>query len=93
MPILFFDLKDNLLGGNSLLFAETNDLNQNNDINSAFDDSNDSYFPNSPLELMNVLRSIESMSDSTPPSDAIDDALKAFEREDNADNSVKSNIR
>jgi len=92
MPIFLFILKDHRLSGNSLLFAETNDLKQNKDINSTFDES-DSYFPSSPLELINVLRSIESMSDSTPPSDAIDDALKAFEIEEKVDSSFDADFR
>ena len=42
---------------------------------------------------MNVLRSLESMNDSTPPSDAIDDALKAFEREEQVDSPFSTDIR
>ncbi|KGG33830.1 hypothetical protein EV10_0267 [Prochlorococcus marinus str. SS51] len=37
---------------------------------------------------MNVLRSMESMKDGTSPSDAIDDALKAFEDENKEDSSL-----
>ena len=34
------------------------------------------------MELINVLRNIEAMNERTDPSDAIDNALKAFESED-----------
>ena len=45
------------------------------------------------MELMNVIRNIEAMNDRTPPTDAIDEALKAFEREGYEDASVDEDIR
>ncbi|KGG11198.1 MULTISPECIES: hypothetical protein [Prochlorococcus] len=77
-----------MLKRDSFLIAGTNDLQQEKDIHSSFEESNDLYFPSNPMELMNVLRSMESMKDGTSPSDAIDDALKAFEDENKEDSSL-----
>ncbi len=78
-PIAAIFLNFSLYRSNSLLIA---DLNQEKDLHSSFDESNDSFFPSNPMELMNVLRSFESEIDSTPPSDAIDAAIEAFENQD-----------
>ncbi|KGG16474.1 MULTISPECIES: hypothetical protein [unclassified Prochlorococcus] len=72
------------------LLAGLNTLDQEKDIHSSFDDSTDAYFPTNPMELMNVLKSIESMTDRTSPTDAIDEALKAFENEDQLDSSFNA---
>ncbi|WP_269622510.1 hypothetical protein [Prochlorococcus marinus] len=64
---------------NNFVIAGLKGPNTEKNIHSSFDDSNDSFFPTNPLELMNVIRSIESMNNATSPSDAIDDALKAFD--------------
>ncbi len=93
IPVFFIFIEGYRLRPNNFVFAGPNDLNQNNDANSAFDNSPDSYFPSNPLELMNVLRSLDAMSDSTPPSDAIDDALREFEMEGEADSSSEAYIR
>ena len=93
MPIFFFIMEDHRLKGNRLIFAQADDLNQKNDIDSPFDDSTDSDFPTNPMELMNVIRNIEAMNDRTPPTDAIDEALKAFERESYSDSSLDEDIR
>ena len=66
---------------NDFVIAGLKGPNTEKNIHSTFDDSNDSFFPSNPLELMNVIRSIESMNDATTPSDAIDDALKAFDEQ------------
>ena len=39
-----------------------------------------SILPTNPFELMEMIRRQNSMSDATNPSDAIDDALKSFNR-------------
>jgi len=52
------------------------------DIQSSFEESDDSSFPSAPNDLLNILQRIESMNNATEPYDAIDDALKAFESED-----------
>ncbi len=64
-----------------------------NDTYSLFQENDDSSFPTNPMELMNVLKSIESIMDRTPPSDAIDDALKAFESENQKEFSLDSEIK
>ena len=51
-----------------------------------FDPQNekDSSLPTNPVELMQRLNRINSMDDATLPSDAIDDALDAFNYENNS---------
>ena len=39
-----------------------------------------SAFPTNPFELVEMIRRQNSMNDATDPSDAIDDALKSFNR-------------
>ena len=41
-------------------------------------DEDSSAFPTNPFEIVEMIRRQNSMSDSTNPSDAIDDALKSF---------------
>ena len=50
------------------------------DIHNSFDsdDQNDQAIPMTPMELMDRLRRAGAMNDATNPSDAIDDALSAF---------------
>ena len=88
IPIVTFLLKDNPLKSNGLfLLADLDELDKERDIHSSFDESNDSFFPSNPMDLMNVLRSFESVDDSTPPSDAIDAAIEAFENQNKVDSS------
>ncbi len=81
-------LNQNPLKSNSLLLADLNDINKDKDIHSSFDESNESFFPSNPMELMKILRSFESVNDGTSPSDAIDAAIEAFENEDQAASSL-----
>ncbi len=81
-PILASLLQSNSWESNRFLLADVNDLNQDKDIHSSFDETTDSFFPSNPMELMNVLRSFESLNDGTSPSDAIDAAIEAFENQD-----------
>jgi len=88
IPIFTFLLKDNPWKSNGLfLLADLDELDKERDIHSSFDESNDSFFPSNPMELMNVIRSFESANDSTSPSDAIDAAIEAFENQDQYDSS------
>ena len=64
------------------MLADLAELDKERDIHSSFDESNDSFFPSNPMELMNVIRSFESANDSTSPADAIDAAIEAFENQD-----------
>ncbi len=54
------------------------------DIYSTFDaeDQNDQGFPIDPFDLMNRLKQAGSMDDATTPSDALDEALNAFDESD-----------
>ena len=51
------------------------------DIFKTFDteDQNDQGFPIDPFDLMNRLKKAGAMNDATTPSDALDDALNAFD--------------
>jgi len=51
------------------------------DIFNTFDteDQNDQGFPVDPFDLMNRLKQAGSMNDATTPSDALDEALNAFD--------------
>ena len=88
IPIFTLLLQDNPLKSNGLfLLADIAELDKERDIHSSFDESNDSFFPSNPMELMNVIRSFESANDATSPSDAIDAAIEAFEDQDQSDSS------
>ena len=43
-------------------------------------DTNSSALPTNPFEIVEMLRRASSMNDATMPSDAIDDALKLFNK-------------
>ena len=75
------------------MLADLAELDKERDIHSSFDESNDSFFPSNPMELMNVLRSFESLNDGTSPSDAIDAAIEAFESQDQSQPSVDLEAR
>ena len=51
-------------------------------MSESFDDPNKSGMPSGPLELMNVLRRARAMDEATTPSDALDEAIQAFESQD-----------
>ena len=55
------------------------------DIYSTFDteDQIDQGLPIDPFDLMNRLKQAESMNDATTPSDALDEALNAFNESEN----------
>ena len=81
ISFLFLLVGDTFLNKKAFLLADFKDPSKAEDIHSSFDDENDSDFPTNPLELLNVLRQIESINNRSSPSDAIEDALKAFENE------------
>ena len=56
-------------------------LEENRDIFNTFDnkEQNDKGFPIDPFDLMNRLKQAGAMDDATPPSEALDEALNAFE--------------
>ena len=49
-------------------------------------DENKSNFPTNPFEIVEMLRRSNSMNDATKPSDAIDDALKSFNKIEDKEN-------
>ena len=64
----------------TLLNAEESSLKEI-EINSTTKfDTNSSALPNNPFEIVEMLRRANSMNDATNPSDAIDDALKLFNK-------------
>ena len=64
----------------TLLYAEESSL-KDIEINSTTKfDTNGSALPTNPFEIVEMLRRANSMNDATNPSDAIDDALKSFNK-------------
>ncbi len=43
-------------------------------------DDNKSVIPTNPLELVEMIKKFNSLNDATSPSDALDDALKSFNK-------------
>ena len=56
-------------------------MDEKRDILKTFDtkDQNDQGFPIDPFDLMNQIKKIGAMNDATTPSDALDEALNAFD--------------
>ncbi len=88
MPALIFMMGDAFFNKNAYLLADFKDPSTDADIHSSFDEENESDFPTNPLELLNVLRQIETINNRSSPSDAIEDALKALENEAKQDSSI-----
>ena len=67
--------------GKGLFFvADLAEFNQGIDLNSEFENSNDdSIFKSGPMEVLDAWRRATAMEDATSPSDALDEAIKAFE--------------
>ena len=64
----------------TLLNAEESSLNEIEINSSTKFDTNGSALPTNPFEIVEMLRRANSMNDATNPSDAIDDALKLFNK-------------
>ena len=64
----------------TILSAEETYLNEIEINSSTKFDANSSALPTNPFEIVEMLRRANSMNDSTKPSDAIDDALKLFNK-------------
>lgn len=62
------------------LSAEESYLNEIETDSSTKFDTNSSALPTNPFEIVEMLRRANSMNDATNPSDAIDDALKSFNK-------------
>ena len=64
----------------TMLIAEESYLNEIEIDSSTKFDTNNSALPTNPFEIVEMLRRANSMNDATKPSDAIDDALKLFNK-------------
>ena len=64
----------------TILSAEETYLNEIEIDSSTKFDTNSSALPTNPFEIVEMLRRANSMNDATKPSDAIDDALKLFNK-------------
>ena len=64
----------------TILSAEESYLNEIEIDNSTKFDTDSSSLPTNPFEIVEMLRRANSMNDATKPSDAIDDALKSFNK-------------
>ena len=64
----------------TILSAEETYLNEIEINSSTKFDANSSALPTNPFEIVEMLRRANSMNDATKPSDAIDDALKLFNK-------------
>ena len=64
----------------SMLNAEESYLNEIEIDSSTKIDTNNSALPTNPFEIVEMLRRANSLNDATNPSDAIDDALKSFNK-------------
>ena len=64
----------------TILNAEETYLNQIEIDSSTKIDTDSSALPTNPFEIVEMIRRANSMNDATNPSDAIDDALKSFNK-------------
>ena len=64
----------------TILTAEESYLNEIEIDSSTKFDTNNSALPTNPFEIVEMIRRANSMNDATKPSDAIDDALKLFNK-------------
>ena len=85
--ISFFIFSITLVSYNiNFLFAEEF-YQENMEINSSTKlDGESSDFPTNPFEIVEMLRRANSLNDATKPSDAIDDALKSFNKNEQKEN-------
>ena len=83
MFILFFSF---LNFDSTFLIAEDTFLNEIEINSSTKLETNTSDLPTNPFEIVEMLRRANSMNDATEPSDAIDDALKSFNKIEKKEN-------
>ena len=70
----------------TLLSAEELNINEIELDNSTKLETNSSDLPSNPFEIVEMLRKANSMNEATNPSDAIDDALKFFNKIEEQEN-------
>tara|TARA_B100001989_G_C24516217_1_gene453286 strand:+ start:1088 stop:1372 length:285 start_codon:yes stop_codon:yes gene_type:complete len=73
--LLLISLKSNLSIAENLFFEEIQ-------IDSTTKKEDDSVLPTNPFEIVEMIRRNNSLNDATNPSEAIDDALKLFDKMD-----------
>ena len=83
MLILFVSL---LNFKSTFLIAEESYLNEIEIDSSTKLETSSSDLPTNPFEIVEMLRRANSMNDATNPSDAIDDALKSFNKIEEKEN-------
>ena len=81
--ILLINFKSNLLS------AQESYLNEIEIDSSTKFDTNSSNLPTNPFEIVEMLRRANSLNDATKPSDAIDDALKLFNKTEEKKESLR----
>ena len=59
-------------------FLNAENLFEELQIESSTKKEDDNSIPTNPFEIMEMIRSYNSLNDATSPSDALDDALKSF---------------
>ena len=72
--ISFLNIKPNILS------ADESYLNEIKIDSSTKFDTDNSALPSNPFEIVEMIRRANSMNDATKPSEAIDDALKLFNK-------------
>ena len=70
----------------TFLIAEESYLNEIEIDSSTKLETSSSDLPTNPFEIVEMLRRATSMNDATKPSDAIDDALKSFNKIEEKEN-------
>ena len=79
LAVLFYIL---IFNYNSLVFSSQEsyfeEIELNNNTKDGFESNN--VIPTNPFELVDMLRKANSMNDATSPSDAIDEAIRSFDK-------------
>tara|TARA_A100001388_G_C28759318_1_gene496799 strand:- start:1617 stop:1913 length:297 start_codon:yes stop_codon:yes gene_type:complete len=70
----------------TFLNADDSYLNEIEIDSSTKSETDSSDLPTNPFEIVEMLRRANSMNDATKPSDAIDDALKLFNKDEKKEN-------
>ena len=82
-----FILFISLLNLNTILLNAEESYLRNIEIDSSTKiNEEDSNLPTNPFEIVEMIRRANSMNDATKPSDAIDDALKSFNKIEDREN-------
>ncbi len=78
-PFLFLAIEGFTYKGISLDMAEINQQDSRLELHDGFDEAEDNLFQSNPMVLLDAWRRSTAMDDATQPSDALDEAIKAFE--------------